>query len=100
MSKINYKKLSLNYNIKSTCWISNISITPFVQNVILIKEVVSKNYKISGPNFSVKIVNSNQNTIDNVSSLDEFKFTNYINNDDSTDEDILAQLKTGLDKLF
>ena len=62
--------LSLNYSVKSTCWISNISITPFVQNVILIKETVSKNYKISGPNFSVKIVNSNQNTIDNVSSLD------------------------------
>lgn len=62
--------LSLNYSVKSTCWISNISITPFVQNVILIKETVSKNYKISGPNFSIKIVNSNQNTIDNVSSLD------------------------------
>jgi hypothetical protein len=62
--------LSFNYSVKSTCWISNISITPFVQNVILIKETVSKNYKISGPNFSVKIVNSNQNTIDNVSSLD------------------------------
>jgi hypothetical protein len=62
--------LSFNYNVKSTCWISNISITPFVQNVILIKETVSKNYKISGPNFSIKIVNSNQNTIDNVSSLD------------------------------
>jgi len=62
--------LSFNYSIKSTCWISNISITPFVQNVILIKETVSKNYKISGPNFSIKIVNSNQNTIDNVSSLD------------------------------
>jgi len=62
--------LSFNYSVKSTCWISNISITPFVQNVILIKETVSKNYKISGPNFSIKIVNSNQNTIDNVSSLD------------------------------
>jgi len=62
--------LSFNYSTKSTCWISNISITPFVQNVILIKETVSKNYKISGPNFSIKIVNSNQNTIDNVSSLD------------------------------
>jgi hypothetical protein len=62
--------LSFNYSTKSICWISNISITPFVQNVILIKETVSKNYKISGPNFSIKIINSNQNTIDNVSSLD------------------------------
>ena len=62
--------LPFNYSVKSTCWISNISITPFVQNIILIKETVSKNYKISGPNFSIKIVNSNQNTIDNVSSLD------------------------------
>lgn len=63
--------LPINFDIKRTCWISNISITPFVQNVILLKQLVSKNYKISGPNFSVKILNSNYNTIDNVSSLDQ-----------------------------
>ncbi|MFN9960487.1 MAG: hypothetical protein ACK55I_45975, partial [bacterium] len=57
--------------VKHVKLLSLISITPFVQNVILIKETVSKNYKISGPNFSIKIINSNQNTIDNVSSLDQ-----------------------------
>lgn len=62
--------LPLDFDIKSTCWISNISITPFVQNVVLLKKINSKNYKISGPDFSAKIINSNQNTSDNISSLD------------------------------
>jgi hypothetical protein len=57
------------FDVKSRCWISNVSIAPIVQSVILINKTESKNFQISGPDFSISIINSEKNSINNISSL-------------------------------
>ena len=66
------------YDVKTLCWISNVSIAPIVQNVILIGKTQLKSFKISGPDFSIPMINSEKNSIKNVSSL----------GDDVTDRDL------------
>ena len=63
--------LSFDYAVKTKCWISNISIAPIVQNVILIPLKTVPQYKISGPDFSVKINNANKYGYNNIGSLDQ-----------------------------
>lgn len=63
--------LPSNFDLKSRCWISNVSIAPIVQSVILIGKIISKSYKISGPDFSVHIPNSEKYKINNINDLDK-----------------------------
>ena len=63
--------LSFDYAVKTKCWISNISIAPIVQNVILIPLKKVLQYKISGPDFSAKINNANKYGYNNIGSLDQ-----------------------------
>lgn len=57
------------FDVKTLCWISNVSIAPIIQNVILIGKTEVRNFKISGPDFSIPMLNSEKNSIKNVSSL-------------------------------
>jgi hypothetical protein len=50
--------LPSNINLRDTCWTSNISTVPIVQKVIVNSPKVKPNFKISGPNFNIKV---NQN---------------------------------------
>jgi len=63
--------LSFDYAVKTKCWISNISIAPIVQNVILMPLKTVPQYKIGGPDFSVKINNANKYGYNNIDSLDK-----------------------------
>ena len=63
--------LSFDYAVKTKCWISNISIAPIVQNVILMPLKTVPQYKIGGPDFSVKINNANKYSYNNIDSLDQ-----------------------------
>lgn len=47
--------LPTNYNIKSTCWISNISIAPLYFKVNIYADNVSRKVYLNGVNFSVQI---------------------------------------------
>jgi hypothetical protein len=50
-------------SIRDFCWISNISISPILQKVILEHPIQSRKFKISGPNFKVNTrVSNNSNT--------------------------------------
>ena len=57
------------YDVKTLCWISNVSIAPIVQNVILIGKTELKTFKISGPDFSIPMLNSEKNSVKNIASL-------------------------------
>ncbi len=46
--------LPLDVSIRSRCWISNITIPPLVQKIVLDNIVSKKLNKIAGPNFSIK----------------------------------------------
>lgn len=41
--------------LRDRCWISNISLQPMIQKIILNAPVVKKKFKIAGPNFKIKI---------------------------------------------
>ena len=47
--------LPKNVGLRDKCYISNISIAPLIQKVILNSPVVKKSFKIAGPNFKIKI---------------------------------------------
>jgi len=44
-----------NVSLRDLCWISNISIQPLIQKFIVNAPVVKKSFKISPPNFKIKI---------------------------------------------
>jgi len=58
--------LSLDYNLKSFCWISNISLSPLYFKVNLFTKPVSKKVFLNGVNFSVNV---------NKTSVETEKFT-------------------------
>lgn len=41
--------------LRDRCWISNISLQPMIQKLILNAPVVKRRFKIAGPNFNVKV---------------------------------------------
>lgn len=41
--------------LRDRCWISNVSLQPMIQKLILNAPVVKKRFKIAGPNFKVKV---------------------------------------------
>lgn len=47
--------LPLEYDIRTTCWISNISIAPIYFKVNLFAEAVKRNVKLNGVNFTVQV---------------------------------------------
>jgi len=47
--------LPLEYDIRTTCWISNISIAPIYFKVNLFTEAVKRNVSLNGVNFTVKV---------------------------------------------
>jgi len=53
--------LPLEYDVKTTCWVSNISISPLYFKVNLFTEIVKRNVLLSGVNFDV-VVNSSDPT--------------------------------------
>lgn len=58
-----FEELPLSIGTKSSCWISNISVKPVIQKVVINSVVTVKKYKISGPNFNVSTKNIKSNSI-------------------------------------
>lgn len=56
--------------LRDRCWISNISLQPMIQKLILNAPVVKKRYKIAGPNFNVKVDDYKSKPVDYQSSND------------------------------
>lgn len=56
--------------LRDSCWISNISLQPLIQKLILNAPVVKKRFKIAGPNFNVKINDYKSNPVNYQTSND------------------------------
>lgn len=56
--------------LRDRCWISNVSLQPMIQKLILNASVVKRRFKIAGPNFNVKINNYKSKPVDYQSSND------------------------------
>jgi hypothetical protein len=56
--------------LRDRCWISNISIVPLIQKFVVNAPVVRKSFKISGPNFKVKINDYKTKPVNYQSSTD------------------------------
>lgn len=81
--------LPSDFDVKTRCWISNVSIAPIVQNVILINKTITRNFKISGPDFSIPMKNAEKNKINNVSSLGD-----NVSNRDLSEINVIKKLNT------
>lgn len=56
--------------LRDSCWISNISLQPMIQKLILNAPVVKRRFKISGPNFNVKVDDYKSKPVDYQSGND------------------------------
>ena len=56
--------------LRDRCWISNISLKPLIQKLILNAPVVKKRYKIAGPNFKIKVDDYKSKPVNYQSSAD------------------------------
>jgi len=81
--------LSNEYDVKTLCWISNVSIAPIVQSVILINKTELKTFNISGPDFSIPMLNSEKHSVRDIASLN-----NNVTDRDSSLINTTKKLKT------
>lgn len=51
--------LTEDVGLRDTCWVSNISLVPIIQKVVITHVVSPKHYKISGPNFKINLKGKN-----------------------------------------
>lgn len=65
-------------SVREKCWLSNISAAPTIQKVVIDSPVVRKKYKISGPNFNVKINDYTTKPV-NFQTYESLNTTNDIN---------------------
>jgi hypothetical protein len=61
--------------LRDRCWISNISLQPMIQKLILNAPVVKKRFKIAGPNFKVKVDDYKSKPV-NYQSSNDLKLSN------------------------
>lgn len=61
--------------LRDRCWISNISLQPMIQKLILNAPVVKKRYKIAGPNFKIKVDDYKTKPV-NYQSSNDLKLSN------------------------
>ena len=72
---------------RTNCWISNISLVPYVINTIIKTPGTLKTTKIGNPNFSANVINSN------VGSSNTSYTGNELNNDQSIDRELSVSRK-------
>ena len=56
--------------LRDRCWISNISLKPLIQKLIINATVVKKSFKIAGPNFKAKINDYNTKPVNYQTTTD------------------------------
>lgn len=72
-------ELPTNIAVRTECWISNISLVPYVINVLLRNPTQTSTVKISSPNFSINISNASISNVNKSYTFEDLNGSNSVN---------------------